>query len=465
MKNKLKFGDLIFVASMLFGLFFGAGNLIFPIYMGQLSGGNMIPAVLGFLITGVGLPLLGVAAMGVSRSDDLIELSKKVGRGYSVFFTCALYLTIGPLFAIPRCATVPFTVGIEPMLSSGENSKIILAVFSAVFFAAVLGFSLFPGKILVWVGKILNPVFLVFLGILTFAAIFNPMGGALDASPTGDYVDSPFMTGFLEGYNTMDALAALAFGIIVIDVIRGLSVTEPKAVAKSTVKAGAFSSLLMAIIYVAVTLVGAQSRGIFGVCANGGEVFALVAKHYFGNIGAALLAITVTLACLKTSVGLVTSCAETFSKLFPKLFSYKAWAVIFSAVSFAIANFGLDAIIKYSLPVLMFLYPLAITLIALGLFGNSFKHARCVYVSVTSFTLAAAVFDFLAALPKNVLSFLHLEPVINFANSILPFSQYGMGWVVPALIGLVLGLIIKLITDKKLKNGDSAVFAVIESKN
>lgn len=463
MKNKLKFSDLIFVASMLFGLFFGAGNLIFPIYMGQLSGGNMIPAVIGFLITGVGLPLLGVAAMGISRSDGLIELSKKVGKGYSVFFTCALYLTIGPLFAIPRCATVPFTVGIEPMLSGGENEKIILAVFSALFFAIVLGFSLFPGKILTWVGKILNPVFLVFLGILTFAAIFNPMGGALDALPTGNYVDSPFMTGFLEGYNTMDALAALAFGIIVIDVIRGLSVTEPKAVAKSTVKAGIFSSLIMAVIYVAVTVVGAQSRGVYQICANGGEVFALVARHYFGNVGAALLAITVTLACLKTSVGLVTSCAETFSKLFPKLFSYKIWAVIFSAVSFAIANFGLDAIIKYSIPVLMFLYPLAITLILLGLFGNSFKHAKCVYVSVTTCTLVSAVFDFLRALPENVIAFLHLEPIINFANKVLPFSEYGMGWVVPALLGLLLGLIIHFIGIKKLKKQNPGAFAVINS--
>ena len=463
MKTKLKFSDLIFVASMLFGLFFGAGNLIFPIYMGQLSGSNMIPAVLGFLITGVGLPLLGVAAMGISRSDGLIELSKKVGKGYSVFFTCALYLTIGPLFAIPRCATVPFTVGIEPMLSGGENEKVILAVFSALFFAIVLGFSLFPGKILTWVGKILNPVFLVFLGILTFAAIFNPMGGALDASPTGNYVNSPFMMGFLEGYNTMDALAALAFGIIVIDVIRGLSVTEPKAVAKSTIKAGVFSSLIMAVIYVAVTVVGAQSRGVFSICANGGEVFALVAKHYFGNVGASLLAITVTLACLKTSVGLVTSCAETFSKLFPKLFSYKIWAVIFSAVSFAIANFGLDAIIKYSIPVLMFLYPLAITLILLGLFGNSFKHAKCVYVSVTTFTLVSAVFDFLGALPENVIAFLHLEPIINFANKVLPFSEYGMGWVVPALLGLLLGLIIHFIGIKKLKKQNPGAFAVINS--
>ena len=146
MKTKLTKKELVFIASMLFGLFFGAGNLIFPIYMGQLAGSNMWKAVIGFLITGVGLPLLGVTAIGISRSDGLIELSGKVSKGYSVFFTCALYLTIGPCFAIPRCATVPFTVGIEPLFGGNGNAQIMLAVFSLIFFIAVLAFSLFPGK-------------------------------------------------------------------------------------------------------------------------------------------------------------------------------------------------------------------------------------------------------------------------------------------------------------------------------
>ena len=150
MKRKLTGGELVSVASMLFGLFFGAGNLIFPIHMGQLAGRQLAPAILGFLITGVGLPLMGVASIGVSRSDGLIGLSGRVSRGYCVFFTCALYLTIGPLFAIPRCAAVPFTVGVEALLGAGANVSLALAVFSALFFAAVLGFSLFPGRILTW---------------------------------------------------------------------------------------------------------------------------------------------------------------------------------------------------------------------------------------------------------------------------------------------------------------------------
>ena len=189
------------------------------------------------------------------------------------------------------------------------------------------------------------------------AALVNPIGEISSITRDGEYANAAFSTGFLEGYNAMDALASLAFGIIVIDVIRGLGIQEPKAVAKNTVKAGVFSCLLMALIYLAVTVVGAQSRGIYEICNNGGEVFALVANHYFGKTGAMILAAMVCLACLKTAVGLVTSCAETFCKLFPKFLHYRVWAVIFSVVSFLIANLGLDTIIAYSLPVLMFLYP------------------------------------------------------------------------------------------------------------
>lgn len=440
MKEKMNVKELIYIASMLFGLFFGAGNLIFPIYMGQLAGNHMQSAVLGFLITGVGLPLLGVTAMGISRSDGLIELSGKVSKPYSTFFTCALYLTIGPFFAIPRCATVPFTVGVEPMLAAGTDMRVILAVFSAVFFAIVLAFSLFPGKILTWVGKILNPIFLVFLGMLVIAAIINPMGEISVAKPTGDYETKAFITGFLEGYNTMDALASLAFGIIVIDVIRGFGIKDSKAVAKNTVKAGVFSCIIMAIIYVAVTIVGAQTSGVYEKCTNGGEVFAIVANHYFGRVGALILAITVTFACLKTAVGLVTSCSETFCKMFPKAFSYKTWAIVFSVFSFVIANLGLDAIITYAIPVLMFLYPLAITLILLGIFGNLFSHSKYVYGFVTGFTLVAAVFDFVGALPEKVFNGLHIQPVYNFAIKVLPLSDCGLGWIVPSIAGLVIGL-------------------------
>ncbi len=445
MKTKLTKRELISVASMLFGLFFGAGNLIFPIYMGQLAGRNAIPAILGFLITGVGMPLLGVTAIGISRCDGLIELSGKISHGYSIFFSCALYLTIGPFFAIPRCATVPFAVGIEPIIGSDSGTAFLLMLFSAIFFAAVLGFSLYPGKILVWVGKILNPLFLIFLAVLVVTALINPMGGIGGIVPSGEYSSNAFMTGFFEGYNTMDALAGLAFGIIIIDVIRGFGIDEPGAIAKNTIHAGIFSCILMAVIYIAVTLTGTQSRNVYDICKNGGEVFALVAKHYFGGIGAVILAITVTFACLKTAVGLVTSCSETFCRLFPKTFSYKVWAIIFCVFSFCIANVGLDSIIDYAIPVLMFLYPLAITLILLAVFGKFFGYSKYVYGYVTGFTFIASIFDFFAALPNCNLT--HIHVLTDFIYKVLPLSEYGLGWIVPSLLGFAAGIAVT-----KLKN-------------
>ncbi len=439
--KKLSLKEVIFVASMLFGMFFGAGNLIFPASMGQQAGSNVWQASAGFLITGVGLPLLGVAALGISRKEGLLELSRSVGKRYGLFFTCALYLTIGPFFAIPRCATVSFTVGIERILP-GEGQTVGLAVFSFLFFAAALFFALRPGEILTWIGKVLNPLFLVLLGIMVLRALISPMGTISQTAPVGSYETGAFFTGLLEGYNTMDALAGLAFGIIVVDVIRGLGVKDPNAVAANTVKAGLFSSALMAVIYVLTAVVGTQSRGVFPPAANGGEALAQISEYYFGPAGALILAVTVTVACLKTAVGLITSCSETFVKIFPKGPSYSCWAAIFGTVSFLIANVGLNAIIAYSMPVLMFLYPLAVSLILLTLFGRFFHNDPVVLRWVTGFTAVGAVFDFMGALPEQVQATFRLDAVTEQAAAVLPFSEIGFGWVCPALAGLVIGLIL-----------------------
>ena len=449
MKKKLTAREYVTVASMLFGMFFGAGNLIFPVLMGQMAGRNVWPAILGFLITGVGLPLLSVAALGISRSDGLYSLSSKVNKPYAMFFTCLLYLTIGPFFAIPRCATTSFTVGLEQVLPQDGNMGLFLLLFSALFFVAALLFSLFPGKILTWVGKILNPIFLAFLAVLVVVALVQPTTGISQVDPTGNYAAQPFFTGFLEGYNTMDALAGLAFGIVVVQVIRDLGVKEPGAVAGNTVKSGVFSCLLMAVIYIAVTIVGVQSRGVLGVAENGGSAFAQIAQHYLGFPGLLILAGTVTFACLKTAVGLITSCSETFAGIFPKGPSYKIWAVIFTAVSFLIANLGLSTIIEYSIPVLMFLYPLVIALILLALFGKFFRHDKAVYNWVIGCTLIASVYDLLAALPSSLLEAIHLDSVLPHIGKFLPLSNLGLGWVCPAAVGLAIGLIFHLVRRKK----------------
>ena len=439
--KKLSLRQLITVATMLFGLFFGAGNLIFPASMGQLAGSNLWWASAGFLITGVGLPLLGVAALGISREEGLLELSSRVGKGYGLFFTCLLYLTIGPFFAIPRCATVSYTVGIQQLLPQGGAAA--LAVFSLLFFGAVLFFSLRPGEILSWVGKVLTPLFLCFLAVLVLRALSAPMASVADIPPAGSYRDAAFSTGLLEGYNTMDALASLAFGIIVVNAIRSLGVREPGAVARDTVRAGVFSSLLMAVIYLLVTVVGAQSRGQLEISANGGEALAQIAGHYFGSAGAVILAATVTIACLKTAVGLVTSCSETFVKIFPGGPSYRVWAVTFSLVSFLIANLGLNTILAYSTPVLMFLYPLSIVLILLTLGGRLFGNHPAVLRWTIGCTMVAAVFDLLRTLPTQAQAALHLEPVVALAETWLPLCKQGFGWVCPAVLGLVIGLVLR----------------------
>lgn len=440
MKRKLTFQQYIAVASMLFGLFFGAGNLIFPVSMGQMAGRRVWPAILGFLITGVGLPLLGVAALGMSRCNGLAEMSQRIGKKYGTFFTCALYLTIGPFFAIPRCATVPFAVGIEPILGKGSSDALPLAVFSLLFFLAVLWFSLRPGKILTWIGKVLNPIFLAALGLLVITALLRPMGDIGSIAPQAGYASHAFSQGFLEGYNTMDALAGLAFGIIVVNVIKSLGVENSGDVAKCTVKAGLFSTILMAVIYLLVTIIGTQSRGMYEASSNGGEALLLIASHYYGRAGAFILAFTVTFACLKTSIGLITSCSETFCAMFPRTLNYKKWAVLFCALSLLIANLGLNSIIAYSLPVLMFLYPLAITLIFLSLAGKFFADDKKVYISVTACTIFAAALDFLNALPKGIKNLLHLKPLLAGVSRYLPLFEQGMGWVCPALLGLAIGI-------------------------
>ena len=448
MQKRLNIKQRVLVAATLFGMFFGAGNLIFPVHLGQLAGRNAVPAMIGFIITAVGIPILGVAAIGNTHSDGLQALANKVGRRYGYLFTCLLYLTIGPFFAIPRCATTSFTTGIAPMLPHGVSEGIGLLIFSLIFFSLVLFFSLRPANITVWIGKIINPVFLIFFAILVISALCNPGAAVSSVEPDSSYQSGVLFSAIIEGYGTMDAIAGLAFGIVVIDIIRSMGVSEDSAVAKDVLHSGMLTGLLMAVIYVATILVGAQSRGLFAISENGGIALAQISGYYLGTAGSVVLAVTVTFACLKTSIGLVTSCADAFARMFPKGLSYKTWAVVFTVFSFCISNFGLSKIIEYSLPVLMFLYPLAITLILLALSGKLFAHDRAVYVSVTAFTCAAAVFDLIKTLPEGLRSSLHLDGVIGFAETVLPWFHLNLGWVVPAALGFALGMLLRAVRSR-----------------
>ena len=440
--KKLTSKQKILVAGTLFGMFFGAGNLIFPVHLGQIAGSNVIPAIIGFIVTAVGIPIFGVAAIGVTHSDGLQELSSKVSKGYGIFFTCLLYLTIGPLFAIPRCATVSFTTGLSPLVSDGAQS-IALLIFSAIFFAFVLFFSLRPGKITVWIGKIINPLFLFFFAVLMLAALLAPGAAVSAVEPVEAYRSDAFFPALIEGYGTMDAIAGLAFGIVVIDVIRRMGVNNDDIIAEDVLSSGLLAGALMALIYVLSILVGAQSRGIFELSENGGIALTQIAGHYLGGVGQFILAFTITFACLKTSIGLVTACSETFVKMTNGKISYRTWAILFTVFSFAVSNIGLSAIIEYSVPMLMLIYPPAIALILLAFIGKFFAHDRAVYVATMIGTWAAAIFDCMKTLPASVQTSLRLDVPIAFAEKYLPLFDKNLGWLLPALVGFAIGMLIR----------------------
>lgn len=450
MKERLRIGQNILIGSLLFGLYFGAGNLIFPVKMGQMAGQNMWFAAIGFLITGVGLPVLGIIGSALAQSKSMLEMTNPIGKVYSVLFTCLLYLTIGPLFAIPRTATVAFEVGLRPFMSD-EKVKMGLIIFSVLFFAVTLFFALRPARILDWVGKYLTPLFLILLSVLIVLSIVNPMSDFSQYTPQPAYTGKPLITGLLDGYNTMDALASLAFAIIIITNINKLGVSSANGVAKETLKSGIVSTLGMSIIYVALTYIGATSLGVIGEEANGGAILSAVGKHYLGISGQILLAGIVTVACIKTAIGLITACSEMFVSMFPKSLPYKGYAVLFTGLSFVIANFGLDKIISLSIPVLMFLYPMSIVTILLSLLAGLIKKSGIIYKWTIGFTTAAAFFDLLKALPEPLNDATFVKTAVDMAKQVLPGYDLGFGWLIPILSGFVIGVVIYQFSKAKIE--------------
>ena len=439
MTKKLTFKESMFIGSMLFGLFFGAGNLIFPVHMGQESGSAVFWANLGFLVTGIGLPFLGVIAIGVSKTSGVYELAERIGKKYALVFTVLLYLVIGPFFALPRLATTSFEIGLAPFIQA-KQQHVFLVIFSILFFFTAWWLSRRPTKILDYVGKFLNPAFLILLGILLVLAFIHPLGAIDQATVQPSYQEHAFFTGFTQGYNTLDALAALAFGILIVTTIRNMGVTKPSEIAKDTIKSGAISIVLMGIIYTLLAYVGTMSLGGFALSSNGGIALAQIADHYLGTYGSILLALIVILACLKTGIGLITAFAETFTDLFPKR-NYIVFVTLASALACLVATVGLTNIIQISLPVLMFIYPLAMTLILLVLVGPLFKQRPAVYRMTTYFTLIASILDGLNACPDGIKQTSFVKTLLDFATNYLPFFKLGMGWIAPALIGSVIGLI------------------------
>ncbi|MFY0783332.1 branched-chain amino acid transport system II carrier protein [Peribacillus simplex] len=434
MSQKAPLSFIVVTGLMLFALFFGAGNLIFPAMLGQSAGTNLWSASLGFIITGVGLPFITILAFGFSGKNDVQSLASRAHPLFGIIFTVVLYLSLGPLFALPRTGSVSYEIGIKPFLSN-DVGFLPLLVFTIIYFGIACLLSINPSKMLDIVGKILTPLLLIFIGILIVVAIINPMGEI--QSPSADYSDNSFFKGFKEGYLTMDTLAGFAFGIIVINAIKDRGITSRKEVLGFCMKAGLIAATLLVIVYTALTYVGATSVEKLGQLGNGGDVLAQASNHFFGSAGAVLLGLIVIAACLTTSIGLITACSAYFNKILPAV-SYKSFVVIFSVFSAAVANVGLTKLISITVPVLTALYPVAIVLIVLTFFHSLFKGKSEVYLGSLLLTSIISIMDGVVA------SGIKMDAVSNFFTQYLPLYSVGIGWVMPAIIGGVLGYMIYL---------------------
>lgn len=424
---------------MIFALFFGAGNLIFPLHLGQLAGKNWGSAAIGFSITGVVLPLLSLLAVAITRSNGVYQIGLSIGKIFALSFMALIQLTMGPLFAAPRNATVSYTVGIAPLLPK-QLQSIGLQVFTTIFFIIVFMIAYNESDILSSLGKILNPIFLILLFLVFVIAFAHPLGDLNTVPVSKEYLHRAIVKGFLEGYNTMDALAGLAFGVTVVAAVKQL-VNNEKKVAKITAKAGLMAVIGIGIIYTLLIAVGAMSLGHFKIASDGGILLSKIVNYYAGVFGQALLAVLVFLACLTTAVGILSAFALDFSAHYSK-FSYKGWLTIACIGSFATANLGLDKIINWSRPVLMFLYPLAIVLIILSIFSPLFKGDKVVYKVTMALTLVPATFDLITHLPAPIAGTQFYQAVSQFRLQYLPFANIGLSWIVPTILGLLISLLI-----------------------
>lgn len=429
MKQKLTFMEILPIGLMLFASFFGAGNLIFPPALGQSAGVNFLPAAAGFCTTGVGIPLLGIIAIGLLRASNPEALALPVHPKFAKALIVVTVLTIGPFFAIPRTGAVSFDVGILPFISA-ENYDLGLALYSLFFFVVTYFLSVNPSKIVDWVGKILTPLLLISIAILVVQVFMHPMGEPQQAG--GYYASMPYLKGFQEGYYTMDLLATMLFGTVVIDSIKVRGISEGSVLTRTCIMAGIIAAVLLAAIYFSLTYTGATSVAVFGVSDNGAIALSSIANYYMGTAGNVVLCLMIFFACLTTSIGLTVSAGSYLEQVLKYKMQYQRIAAIICIFSFAVSNVGLTKIISLSVPVLCLLYPIVIVLVMMAFMPV--KRA-CVYRSTLAFTIVFAVIDGLnaAGVPMKTAEALFKD--------VIPFYSAGFGWFVPSIVGLVLGIL------------------------
>ena len=420
---KLEKDKILFVGFMLFSMFFGAGNLIFPPYLGQNAGNQTLMSVIGFLITSVVLPVLAVIV--VVQTEGLEILTSRVGKKFSIIFTVLLYLAIGPGLAIPRAASVPFEMSIVPYLPQQTNTLWWMIGYSVVFFAVSALLSLNPNKLVDRLGSILTPVLIVLLVFLFSAFVFMGEKSVADAQQA--YAQAPFIKGFCEGYLTMDAIAGLVFAAVVAKSFVNLGITDKNAKIKYSATAGVLAGIILALIYIMLTYMGMQSSGVYEIGANGAVALRQIVYQLFGEFGAIILAAIFALACLTTCVGLITSVSEYFSKLTNA--TYKSMVWIITAFSFVVCNYGLTTILNISVPVLNAIYPSVSVIIVMGLFDKYIKNPFIYPATIGATVVISVIYALEGLVPLGF---------IGKVCSGLPFYSLGFGWLSVTIVAFII---------------------------
>lgn len=421
MSHRLSSKDIMALGFMTFALFVGAGNIIFPPMVGLQSGEHVWVAALGFLITAVGLPVITVIALA-RVGGGIDALSTPIGRSAGLVLATVCYLAVGPLFATPRTATVSFEVGIAPLTGDGP---LPLFIYSVVYFALVIGISLYPGRLLDTVGHILAPLKILALAILGIAALLWPAGPLIPA--TDAYQQVPFSSGFVNGYLTMDTLGALVFGIVIVNAARSRGVVSAKLLTRYTIWAGLIAGIGLTLVYLSLFKLGSSSGSLAPDAQNGAVVLHAYVQHTFGGLGSVFLAALIFIACMVTAVGLTCACAEFFAQYLP--LSYRALVFILGIFSMMVSNLGLSHLIQISIPVLTAIYPPCIVLVLMSFTLRWWHHASRIVAPVM---LVSLLFGILDAVKAS--TFAHFLPEWT---QHLPLAEQGLAWLSPSLLVFV----------------------------
>ena len=417
------------VGFALFAMFFGAGNVVFPPYLGMHAGEQWANGFLFYFIADIGLAL--VAMFAILHAGGADNITGRIGHVASKVLMCAVILCIGPMVAIPRTAATTLEMSVTPFFSGMSP-----VVFSIIFFAVILLLSIKQSAVIDIVGKILTPALLIGLLVLIVKGFVSPIGDIVD---TGVSASEVTVNGIKSGYQTMDVLAAMAFGIIILSSADEKGYTDSKSAAKMIGIAAALSGVLLLIVYFGLTYLGATASTVFPTDISRANLLIGIVELLLGKAGLIIFAIVIALACITTAVALVSSAASFFAKLANDKISYSVFVVVICVSSAVISNLGLDMIIAIATPVLDIVYTPMLVLILLSWFGD--KLHKSVYVSSVAGSLIASVLATASLYGMNV-------PVIDS----LPLASLGLGWLTPAA---VFGLVAYLVSKVKFQNAQT----------